>query len=270
MILLVALLACHWVTDAEHRAFIDADMDGHASDWFSDGTDCDDGHASVHPGAAELCDGIDNNCDGSTDEGCGADADTDTDADNDGDSGVDTDTPPDSGADTQTDTGLPPHLRDDDGDGYSEAEGDCNDESPVINPAASDLVGDEIDQNCDGVDGTDLDGDKYASTVSGGDDCDDSEPGINPGATDFGWDEVDQDCSGADLHDYLSVSVGVDHACGVASTGELLCWGAATDGKTTVDTSNTYTATSAGFGHSCGITTTGALVCYRVRQRLLE
>lgn len=36
------------------------------------GTDCDDGNATIGPGAAELCgDGLDNNCNGSTDEGCG-------------------------------------------------------------------------------------------------------------------------------------------------------------------------------------------------------
>src|SRR5215216_4346373 len=33
--------------------------------------DCHDGNASVHPGATEVCgDGIDNNCDGTVDEGC--------------------------------------------------------------------------------------------------------------------------------------------------------------------------------------------------------
>ena len=42
----------------------DADGDGVHAD-----TDCNDGDASVHPGAEELCDNIDNDCDGATDIG---------------------------------------------------------------------------------------------------------------------------------------------------------------------------------------------------------
>ena len=45
--------------------------DGDDDGWCTTDNDCDDGDASVHPGAAEVCgDGVDNNCDGAVDEGC--------------------------------------------------------------------------------------------------------------------------------------------------------------------------------------------------------
>lgn len=43
------------------------DMDG---DGFAYPQDCDDSNASVHPGAYEACDNLDNDCDGMVDEGC--------------------------------------------------------------------------------------------------------------------------------------------------------------------------------------------------------
>src|SRR6266571_4049634 len=51
---------------------LDADGDGYGSpastDCPHDALDCNDSDASIHPGATELCDGIDNNCDGIIDE----------------------------------------------------------------------------------------------------------------------------------------------------------------------------------------------------------
>ena len=37
--------------------------------YTSDNSDCDDNDAASYPGAAEICDGKDNNCDGQIDEG---------------------------------------------------------------------------------------------------------------------------------------------------------------------------------------------------------
>jgi hypothetical protein len=45
-------------------AIIDEDLDG-----FANTNDCNDNNASVYPGAIEICDDLDNNCEGSVDEG---------------------------------------------------------------------------------------------------------------------------------------------------------------------------------------------------------
>ena len=50
-------------TDSGGLASVDEDGDGYDS-----GEDCDDADAGVHPGATEVCDGIDNNCDDRVDE----------------------------------------------------------------------------------------------------------------------------------------------------------------------------------------------------------
>ena len=54
------------------------------------------------------------------------------------------------------------------------------------------------DTNCDGVDGIDGDGDTYASEASGGDDCDDTDPDVHVGAYDTPADGQDANCDGVD------------------------------------------------------------------------
>ncbi len=66
--------------DLAHRFYRDADGDGYGNaavfqqacsaptGYVSNSQDCNDGNAAIKPGATEVCDGVDNDCNGSTDE----------------------------------------------------------------------------------------------------------------------------------------------------------------------------------------------------------
>ena len=157
---------------------VDSDGDGVSS---CDG-DCAPLDPTILPGAVEVCDGLDGDCDGllPPDE---------VDGDGDGD--------PACADCDDTDpavTGI-----DEDGDTWQACDGDCNDANPAINPDATDVVDTGVDQNCDGVDGTDVDQDGWASIPSGGDDCDDADPTVNPADGDGdGQSGCDGDCDDAD------------------------------------------------------------------------
>jgi len=73
----------------------------------------------------------------------------------------------------------------------------CNDNDSSINPGATEIPGDGIDQDCDGVDAAlpDNDNDGYTSDV----DCNENDSSINPGAEEVANDGIDQDCDGSDL-----------------------------------------------------------------------
>jgi len=188
MLLLLAI-SCHWVSDAEHRAFIDADMDGYASDRFSDGTDCDDSDPAVHPGAVELCDGIDNNCDGE----------------------------PEVGDDCVEPTGDFDTV-DDDGDGFSEEDGDCDDDDASVNPEAEEVWYDGVDQDCSGGSDYDADGDGEDAESGGGLDCDDTDAEMNTADVDGdGYSPCEGDCHDGDRNlsptNQDTVGDGIDQNC---------------------------------------------------------
>ena len=113
-----------------------------------------------------------------TDSGVDTEFEQELDGDSESDSGSDNTTPPED-THTNPDTAEEPNSEDEDEDGFSPAQGDCDDNNILISPFVTDLVGNEIDDNCDGVDGTDLDGDGSANILSGGDDCDDSDSILN-------------------------------------------------------------------------------------------
>ena len=99
--------------------------------WVNNSLDCNDQNPSVHPGAAESDNGLDDDCDGTVDEGFTATA-----------PGTDT-------VDDPTDTVDPPFV-DEDGDGYGLAPYDCDDSDPDINPGAPEIC-DGVDNDCDGL-----------------------------------------------------------------------------------------------------------------------
>jgi len=116
--LAVALLACN------------ADRDG---DGFGKADDCDDDAAEVFPEAPEYCNEKDDDCDGTTDEPDAFDADpyyVDADADGFGD--------PDRLAKACT------HPS-----GWSDNDEDCDDEDENVNPDATEVPGNSIDDDCD-------------------------------------------------------------------------------------------------------------------------
>ena len=195
-------------------SYADADGDGYASD-----VDCNEADAAINPGATEICDGIDNNCDGNIDEAGGATWYADADGDSYGDAGS-----------TTVSCDMP--------DGYVADNTDCNDGDAAINPAATEVC-DGIDNNCDGnIDEgltfatyyADADGDTYgdaamsATTCDGAPvgyvenstDCNDGDAAVNPAATEV-CDGVDNNCDG-------NIDEGIDLSISITPTGVIaLC-----------------------------------------------
>ncbi|MFZ0610876.1 MAG: MopE-related protein [Desulfobacterales bacterium] len=96
---------------------------------------------------------------------------------------------------------VDPQDIDNDKDGYTENQGDCNDTKSGIHPGAAEICGDGIDQDCSGADlvcPEDIDNDKDGYTENHGD-CNDTKSSIHPGAAEICGDGIDQDCSGGDL-----------------------------------------------------------------------
>ncbi|MCK6529242.1 hypothetical protein L6R50_17365 [Myxococcota bacterium] len=188
--------------------------------------DCDDADPTVHPGAPERCNGIDDDCDGVVDGGLDQDAD-----------GFSTCLGDCDDADPQVHPGAPErcngvdddcfHGPDDafdrDGDGHLACGGapDCDDGDPEVHPGGTEVC-DGRDGDCDGATlPGEVDGDGDGVLACAGD-CDDADAARAPGRTEA-CNGVDDDCD-----------PGTDEAADGDGDGTAACDGDCDDGDATV------------------------------------
>ncbi len=174
------------------EGLVDNDGDG-----FLAGEDCNDSDASVRPGVPEVCDGIDNDCDGAVDDGIDSVWYADADSDGFGD-------PSQSVAACARPEGAVPTGT------------DCDDQDPSAFPGAAEVC-DGLDNDCDGSRDEELgegiwwyadeDQDGYGDPdgpmeacqqpegyAANGRDCDDAEATVYPGAEELSGDGLINDC----------------------------------------------------------------------------
>jgi predicted outer membrane repeat protein len=167
-------------TDADDtgEASLDADKDG-----FAAGADCNDSDASINPDATEICDDLDNNCDGVIDEETAADAGVwyaDSDSDNYGDANI-----------SLHACEMP--------EGYVEDSTDCDDSDAGLNPETIWYADTDADGYGDSK-STTLSCETPAGHVQDANDCDDTSQWVNPAADEI-CDGLDNDCDASTSED---------------------------------------------------------------------
>ncbi|NND77447.1 MAG: PKD domain-containing protein [Flavobacteriales bacterium] len=227
------LASSTWFADTDGDGFGDPtstiDDCVQPANYVLDNTDCNDAEVTVFPGAAEICDGLDNNCEGLIDEGLMMTFYEDADGDGFG-----------SFLSPITACEAPP--------GYVADNTDCYDGSADTYPNAPEIC-DGNDNDCDGdideglivISYADNDQDGYGNAsqsvtacfvppgfVANPDDCDDADDTVYPGAPELcdGVDNncdniIDENCGGC-IQGQVPAPTGLQNQ--VAANGYILSW----------------------------------------------
>ena len=200
--------ATTWYRDADGDLWGDPGVTAAACDppqgFVAASGDCDDGDPNVNPGAAEVCNGIDDDCDAATDELLDGDGDgfsvCDGDCDDDEVDAFPGNGETCDGLDNDCDPATDEWL-DGDGDLFAVCNGDCDDDEPAAFPGNPEVC-DGIDNDCDGAPLADeADADEDGQMVCAGD-CDDLDP--------LTWLGAPEQCDGQDNDCDAVIDEGVD------------------------------------------------------------